>query len=518
MLGKNAKLFFGVSMCVLIAAIVLATWGFPKIVQSQINKNLRLENSSAMFEKWRVMPVPLTFKVYVFNVSNAEDVNEGAKPILNEIGPYVYKEYREKRILGYGENDTIRYMLKKTFYFDKEASGNLTQDDDVTVINYAYLAALLTVHDLMPSAVGLVNSALGNFFTNLTDPFLRVKARDLFFDGIFLNCAGEQSALSLVCGKIKSDKPPNMRLAEDGSGFYFSMFNYLNTTESGPYNMVRGIEDIQELGHIVAYNDMTTMRQWGDPYCGQLNGSDGSIFPPMNLGAPERIYIFEPEICRSLYISLVGERNIFNISTYLYEMDESALASKLANPNNKCFCKKNWSANHDGCLLMGLLNMSPCKGAPALASLPHFYLGSEELLEYFDGGVSPNKEKHESYAYLDATTGVVLKGAQRLQFNIELRNMQVPQLENVLTGVFPMLWIEEGAEIPADLREELHQAHTLLGYVEAVRWALLGLAILLCVASAACVSRAGLSPCPRHHNSVSFILRPGNNFDVNKGQ
>ncbi|CAH2208692.1 jg21356, partial [Pararge aegeria aegeria] len=53
--------------------------------------NLRLENSSAMFEKWRVIPVPLSFKVYVFNVSNAEEVNEGAKPILNEIGPYVYK-------------------------------------------------------------------------------------------------------------------------------------------------------------------------------------------------------------------------------------------------------------------------------------------------------------------------------------------------------------------------------------------------------------------------------------------
>ncbi|CAH2210519.1 jg10820 [Pararge aegeria aegeria] len=429
-------------------------------------------------------------------------------------------EYRERRILSYGENDTIRYMLKKTFYFDKEASGVLTQDDEVTVINYSYMAALLTVNDLMPSAVGLVNIALGSFFSNLTDPFLRVKVRDLFFDGIFLNCVGEASALSLVCGKIKADKQPNMRLADDGNGFYFSMFNHLNTTEIGPFDMVRGTEDIQELGHIVAYSGAASMKHWGDPYCGQINGSDGSIFPPLNQIVPERIYTFEPEICRSLYVNLVGERNIFNISTYLYEIDESALASKLANPNNKCFCKKNWSANHDGCLLMGLLNLGPCKGAPAIASLPHFYLGSEELLEYFDGGISPDKEKHKSFVYLDATTGVVLKGVQRLQFNIELRNMKaVPQLENVQTGVFPMLWIEEGAEIPADLRQELQQAHTLLGYVEAIRWAILGLAIIVCVASAWCVSRSGgMSLCARQHNSVSFILTPGHHFDGNKGQ
>ncbi|XP_023944614.1 sensory neuron membrane protein 2 [Bicyclus anynana] len=516
MLGKNAKLFFCGSMGVLVAAIAMAAWGFPKIVQSQINKNLQLENSSTMFEKWRVVPVPLTFKIYVFNVTNTDEVNEGAKPALDEIGPFVYKEYREKRILGYGENDTIRYMLKKTFYFDEEASAPLTQDDEVTVINYSYMAALLTVNDLMPAAVGLVNTALGSFFTNLTDPFMRVKVRDLFFDGIFLNCIGENSALSLVCGKIKADKQPNMRPAEDGSGFYFSMFNYLNTTESGPYDMVRGIENIHELGHIVGFDGAPTMRYWGDPYCGQLNGSDGSIFPPLNQIVPDRVYIFEPEICRSMSVGLVGERNIFNISSYLYEIDESVLASKLANRNNKCFCKKNWSANHDGCLLMGLINLAPCRGAPAIASLPHFYLGSEELLEYFEEGVKPEKEKHESFVYLDATTGVVIKGLQRIQFNIELRNMKsVPQLEKVPTGVFPLLWIEEGAEIPAELRQELHQAHTLLGYVEALRWAILGLAILLSLASGWCASRAtGVGLCARQHNSVSFI---GNNFDLNKG-
>lgn len=77
----------------------------------------------------------------------------------------------------------------------------------------------------------------------------------------------------------------------------------MNRTESGPYDMVRGTENINELGHIVAYDGKTVMNQWGDPYCGKLNGSDSSIFPPFQDGVvPNRIYTFEPEICR-LYLS-----------------------------------------------------------------------------------------------------------------------------------------------------------------------------------------------------------------------
>nr|AFG73003.1 sensory neuron membrane protein 2 [Cnaphalocrocis medinalis] len=512
MLGKHTKLFFAVSLFAVVISVILATWGFPKIVKKQIQKNVQLDESSQMFEKWRKLPMPLTFNVYVFNVTNVDDVNEGARPKLQELGPYVYKEYRERTILGYGDNNTVKYMLKKTFLFDQEASGALSQDDEVVVINFSYLAAILTVQDMMPSIVGVVNGALEQFFTNLTDAFLRVKVRDLFFDGVHVNCNGNHSALGLVCGKLKTDAPPTMRPAEDGSGYYFSMFSHMNRTETGPYEMVRGRDNIKELGHIVSYKGKASMGgRWGrDPYCGMLNGSDASIFPPIDeADVPDKLYTFEPEVCRSLYASLVGKSSIFNMSAYYYEISRLALASKSANPDNKCFCKKDWSSNHDGCLLMGVLNLMPCQDAPAIASLPHFYLASEELLEYFDGGISPDKEKHNTYMYLEPVTGVVLKGIRRLQFNIELRNIpMVPQLAKVSTGLFPLLWIEEGAELPESVLDELRHSHKLLGYVEAVRWVLLCVSLAALLASGVAVLRAGLLPVWPRNNSVSFILSP----------
>lgn len=36
-------------------------------------------------------PHPMEFRIYVFNVANKDDVIHGAKPILEEVGPYVFE-------------------------------------------------------------------------------------------------------------------------------------------------------------------------------------------------------------------------------------------------------------------------------------------------------------------------------------------------------------------------------------------------------------------------------------------
>jgi hypothetical protein len=43
-----------------------------------------------------VVPVPVYMKVYFFHVNNPDEVVDGARPVLDERGPYSWKEYREK--------------------------------------------------------------------------------------------------------------------------------------------------------------------------------------------------------------------------------------------------------------------------------------------------------------------------------------------------------------------------------------------------------------------------------------
>jgi hypothetical protein len=40
---------------------------------------------------WSNFPDPVGFKVYLFNVTNAADIQKGEKPVLSEVGPYVYE-------------------------------------------------------------------------------------------------------------------------------------------------------------------------------------------------------------------------------------------------------------------------------------------------------------------------------------------------------------------------------------------------------------------------------------------
>lgn len=37
------------------------------------------------------IPFPLNFKVFIFNITNSDDILLGAKPKLNEIGPFVFE-------------------------------------------------------------------------------------------------------------------------------------------------------------------------------------------------------------------------------------------------------------------------------------------------------------------------------------------------------------------------------------------------------------------------------------------
>lgn len=37
------------------------------------------------------IPFALSFKVYIFNVTNAAEVQQGDSPMLDEVGPYFYE-------------------------------------------------------------------------------------------------------------------------------------------------------------------------------------------------------------------------------------------------------------------------------------------------------------------------------------------------------------------------------------------------------------------------------------------
>ncbi|XP_015177695.1 PREDICTED: sensory neuron membrane protein 2-like [Polistes dominula] len=97
------------------------------------------------YEIWSY-PEKMTFTIYLFHVENPDDVLLGERPRLIERGPYVYEIIVEKEILSVNEiRDEITFNIKKTYYYNDEESGELSENDEVVIINMAYLGAINTV-------------------------------------------------------------------------------------------------------------------------------------------------------------------------------------------------------------------------------------------------------------------------------------------------------------------------------------------------------------------------------------
>lgn len=79
------------SLCLIILG-VLVTLGFSAIVNLIIDSQVVLREGGRSYGWWSKPPVEPRIKVYVYNVTNADEfLNNGSKPILEELGPYVYK-------------------------------------------------------------------------------------------------------------------------------------------------------------------------------------------------------------------------------------------------------------------------------------------------------------------------------------------------------------------------------------------------------------------------------------------
>lgn len=79
---------------------------------------------------------------YLFNVRNPSDFEtRGAKPDLEEIGPFTYKEQRIKENVVNHANETITYKEKRVFTFVRELS---CCDDtfNVTTLNMAVIPVI----------------------------------------------------------------------------------------------------------------------------------------------------------------------------------------------------------------------------------------------------------------------------------------------------------------------------------------------------------------------------------------
>lgn len=348
-------------------------------------------------------------------------------PNFTEIGPFVFRINRTKVDISFdSENDTVTYKEHNNYYFDEELSHPWKLNQVVTLINVPFVSAAIKIEkDLIWPLSHIAHMVLLNYKEPI---FIENTVEQILFQGWrvpFLERLEEDAGITFM---------PNNTF-----GFFYGQ----NDTVRGPFTVKTGVKGSVPVGTIVEYKNQTNLDIWKggcNSTCNQINGTDGSIFPPL-IEKNQVISIFITDLCRTMSFSYSGEVNVHGIHGYRFTIPINLLEDS---DQNLCFCRTGYT-NRKKCLGQGVLDLGPCKdGAPVAMTQVHLLDVDPKYLRKIGNGIKAEREKHQTFLDIEPLTGTPLKVAKRIQINLVLEKVaSISGLDKVNDLLFPLLWMEE---------------------------------------------------------------------------
>ncbi|GFY71766.1 scavenger receptor class B member 1 [Trichonephila inaurata madagascariensis] len=430
---------------VLAVGTIIAFCVFPGIFHKELMKQTTLEENTLLFNLWKDLPMPVYQKIYFFNITNQERYLKGldAYPRFEEVGPYTYLSTWKKEEIVFG-NGSVSYREVKTYHFDPDKS-NGTEEDIVYSLSAPYASATNFMR-----TKGVIFQKLANAEFNFMYQTLIHKKTiaELTYKGYFD---------TILYTTQTFYKTPY----HDSN---FAWFYHKNNTDEGKFTVDTGKYDHSQVNIIKTWKGQTKLNYWKGDTCNVLNCTNGEVGPPLTEGQTKYTF-FQPLACRTFTFEYEGDHNIFGTKVKRFQNTRRLFGNLKDNPDNYCYVK-------DEDLPTGVLDISACQfNAPVYLSFPHFYLADTSYLYKMDG-LSPIEELHKSYVDVNPITGVTLRLAIRVQVNLRIHKMETfSHIQNMTSGIYPVFWVELGAEVGEELSDYLKKetelpqkiAYTILG-------------------------------------------------------
>ncbi|RWS06792.1 scavenger receptor class B member 1-like protein [Dinothrombium tinctorium] len=424
-----------------------------------IHSKLEIRNDSLLFKDWKDIPLPIYNKVYFFNVSNANEIMEhGAKPVLNEIGPFTYRLYLNKTYVVFNDNGTVTYREKKTWMFEPHLSV-ASQDFRIITLNTPLAAALTLIEKVPP----IIRTAIALALDRATEGFFIERSiRELMFEGYPDAFAALGPLISPELAKNKGK---------------FGYFWPKNGTDDGLITAFTG-KNSETMMLIDRYNGKPHLDTWLTEECNRINdSSQGELRPPLDHPL-QIIKIFQPLVCRPFFLNFTEPFvTKAGFKTYKYELDKNMFRNASEFPPNACYESKiptfrdtnlvstvfnilsgPTSQKHKKLRFPnGVIDLSACFfGAPVLMSYPHFLNADPYYLRTVDG-LKPNKSLHDIWFAVEPITGGSVDLSFGFQLNVHInRPAGLIRYRHIPEIVFPALWQKIEVEWPEDFASKLN--------------------------------------------------------------
>ncbi|CAH8648829.1 unnamed protein product [Schistosoma margrebowiei] len=404
---------------------IIGLFIFNYLFASLISRKLAILPGSEIFDNWKSPSVPVYFSIYLYNLTNPQEVLSGGRPRFTEVGPYVYREDRQRNNVEFsGESPpkTVKYQHRIFYHFQPDLSVGPDDQGIVTSLDLVTVAI-----NNLPGYYKVI------FFLYTFNAFVSKTPREIIW--------GYQDPLMSVCLSSKVCDTDRAGLMATNNGTKVSNF----VIDTGAYN-------ISNVGKVLEYNGVTSLNYWRTDYANMINGTDGSVIRP-GLQMSSRISFFVPDFCRSFHSDAVDWATAtHDSSVHLLRFASHPEQSQNAtvNPLNAAFCPKK-KAGPD-CPPTGMIPLSPCSNpkisVPIFACQPHFLGADPSIRAAMDGIRKPDEKLDSTVLLIEPNTGFVLEAFKRVQINAYIENDGgLNEVYQDMAGpyFFPLAWFTEFA-------------------------------------------------------------------------
>jgi len=416
-----------------------------------------------MFSAWLTPPIVPHLSVYVFNITNPEEVLVGLDPITEELGPYVYSAQHIRTLVPESPSSpsSLSFRSRTLYKFQRELSAG-GEEDPLTVLNMVMLTGFNKVKHQMSVVKAMARPVLTS--VGRGKPVLKVTVGGFLFGyEDELACITDPLGPILGVGDDDDDDDDDDSWGDDwddeegwrrrrrkreipsyrdaSGACLWGILRDLNNTEHETVRINTGTTNYRRKGGILGVDDREVFGAWEKgSTCDRLTDSIEPSTLPASL--PQSFSLMVPVMCRKLQMQARYSHSIEGVDVTRYTVDKDSMKQ------DKCYCPQ---PEVTPCLPDGYLHLEPCYpdiSPPMAVSFPHgLYSPAPRMLTHTP---KPDPSKHEIYMDVNRELGVPMGVHVSFQLSALLQpDPAFPLLENVnRTKLVPLFWATEGFSTP----------------------------------------------------------------------
>lgn len=149
----------------------------------------------------------------------------------------------------------------------------------------------------MPEMMTFAKTGLNIIFNNPTSIFLTIPVKKALTDRIEVNCDVHEFAAKAICAAMANEDTVE-KVNGSQHLLAYSLLFQLDKKKQGNYKVLRGLENVHDVGKIVSYNGESQLDFFDDEACNVINGTDAFFFGPF-MEQDDIEYTYDFQSCRS---------------------------------------------------------------------------------------------------------------------------------------------------------------------------------------------------------------------------